>query len=753
MMRAATPEQRALRPLWMLGTGVVVSAVVASLTPVSPPPPVCWLLLAFGCAAVISALRWRRAWALWLVAGLALSGGRGGQVQRHRLELERQLAEPSEIALRVRATVNEGWAAARWGWRTRASVHEAHLQGRRWALPRSCRIEVRGSVRPGELPIPGAVVEALMSVRGTARNPLLVASSPQLVEVVRPARGLPELRHRLAGALLAAAGTDVQRLRAAELAAALTLGRRDLLPDERREGWRHSGLAHLLAVSGLHVGLVAGMVWLAALLVGARPRAARIAVLVSLPAYALLAGASPSATRAAVMGMIYFGALLLGRALVPMAAVILTAVILLLARPDLAVSAGFQLTVLITAALVRWVPEVVEKAPGPRWLSGAISVPLVAQVAAAPIVAWHFRTAIPGAVAANLLVPPLLAPTMVAALAAAALAPLWPAASGWCLEAVALLERLLWYSGTAGRAVELVLPALPVVAAAALAVAGWLALRPGPSARLGVAGWVLVGILTTGWWWLRPRPDGPRVELLPVADGLSVMVAAATSSTLVDGGRWPDEAAQLLADRGVRRLVAVAASHTDEDHIGGLVGVTRSLSVETLVVPVWMLSDPLTVPLLRAARASGARIVPVARGSAVTLDGGRIEVIWPPAVDPPEVENERSLVARVRQSSGVVLVTSDIGRSTEVRLARIGSLSSQVMIAPHHGSRGSTSSALLAAADPRVVLVPAGPRNIHNHPHAEVLQRIDARGIPFRYPARDGWCGARFADGEWVAYP
>jgi competence protein ComEC len=477
-------------------------------------------------------------------------------------------------------------------------------------------------------------------------------------------------------------------------------------------------------------------------------------VLIALPAYALLAGAAPSAVRAAVMGMIYVGARLLGRALIPMAAVLLTGVIMLLGSPDLLVDAGFQLTILITAALVRWVPPVVDRIPGPRWIIGALAVPVVAQIAAAPIVAWHFRTAVPGAVVANLMVPPLLAPTLIASLASAATSPVSATVAGWLLDAVALCEHALWACGAAGRALQLTLPALPALAIALLTGSGWLALRPDrKAARAGVAGWLVISVAVAGWCWLRPPPEPPRVELLPVADGLSALVIETEGALLVDGGRFIDEAAQQITGLGVGRLSAVVATHTDEDHASGLRRALESRRVDSLVIPVWMQSEPSAVPLLRTARQRHALIVPVARGVSLGLGGTSMEVLWPPAVDPPLAENERSLVARLQTSGGAVLVTSDIGTATEVLLARAGSLACRVLVAPHHGSRGSTSTALLVASDPDVVLIPAGPRNVHNHPHPEVLARLDALHLPYRFPARDGACGARFADGEWLLFP
>jgi competence protein ComEC len=143
----------------------------------------------------------------------------------------------------------------------------------------------------------------------------------------------------------------------------------------------------------------------------------------------------------------------------------------------------------------------------------------------------------------------------------------------------------------------------------------------------------------------------------------------------------------------------------------------------------------------------------VARGSTLRTDGLVIEVLWPPATARRSPENERSLVARSVLPTGRVLITSDIGRMTEKGLSRLGGLRSELLLAPHHGSRGSFSQSLIEAATPQLVLIPAASRNVHGHPHPEVLERLDGLGIPYRYPARDGRCGARPKDGRWVLYP
>jgi competence protein ComEC len=747
-------EARALRPLWLLTTGAAVGALCSTITTVEPPS---WLpasLVLIGLAATAVALRWRGGarYELWLLAGLALVCGRGLGQTDEILHLQRMIAN-GEITVRAQLVIIEGWSDARWGYRTRARVVTASRDDEDLWLPRRCRLEIRGSADPNALPRPGSVVDVLARVRGHHRSPLLVVASDRLVQDTGDRRLLPAIRNRLAHDLLRAAGTDADRIRTAEMAAALALGRRDLVPREARDRWRRSGLAHMLAVSGLHVGLVGGAVWLLLALTGVSPRTTRTAVLIAVPAYAILAGAAPSAMRAALMAAIYLGARLLGRAILPMAAVLLAVTILLVADPSLIANIGFQLTVVITAALVRWVPVLSTTLFGPRWVTGAVAVPVVAQTAAAPLVAWHFRTLIPGAIIANLFALPLLAPIILGSVASAAIAPLWSSPAALGLDLINLLLSILRAVSAPARAVEIVTPLVPVAVAILLAGAGWIALQARRWAHFGVLAWMCILAFLGASWLLRRPPVSPTVELLPVSDGAAVLVSHGVDAVLADAGRYQREAAQMLAESGHRRLRAVIASHTDEDHVGGMVHILRTFKVQLLVVPAWMLAEPQVVPLARVARRSGARIRPVAMGSAVTLGSIRLEVVWPPATNPPRQENERTLVTRARLHQGSVLLTADIGRSTERQLARSGPLRNAVLVVPHHGGRSSTSPVLLEATTPSVALIPAAPGNTHGHPHSEVLDRLAKRHIPFRYPARDGRCGARWDGEEWVPFP
>jgi len=754
-VKDTTSETAALTPLWSLTLGTTLGA--GSSMVVSPIGP-SWIPVAaavLGIALIlVAAVRGRlRSAPIWFLAGLMLAGGHGLHQAADRHRIETLIDKENPVWVRARMAVTEGWSRGKWGWRARVRVLEAHHKTAGIPPLKRCRLEIRGSLDPRDLPRPGTEIEALVSIRGSPQSPLLVASSSRLLNTTNTRRWLPAARDHLARRLLEAAGLDVRRLRAAELAAALSLGRRDLLPPARREGWRRSGLAHVLAVSGLHVGLVAGMVWLFLAGAGASPTTGRWIILLTLPTYALMAGGAPSAVRAALMGSVFVGARLLGRAIVPMSAVLVTASTLLVADPSLIRTVSFQLTILLTAALLRWAPALVTWLPLPRWLSAAVAIPVIAQLAAAPLVAVHFASAVPGAAAANLLVPWLLGPVVAASVGAAAVAPLTPTLAGWLLEVVHGGERALWAVSTPGRWIELIPPPVPLILLILLGLSGLVALLPGRTAKKGVLVYIVILTASSSWWWIVPPAPRIEAELLPVSHGLALRISSPDTQILVDGGGLQREAAELLAAPRVHHLDAVIATHADEDHSGGLDTVLRTTHVEVLIVPRWMLQADEAVPLIRMARRRGVTILPFVRGSRFSRADWTMEVVWPDPNNLPHEENERSLVARVLLSGTSILITSDIGNSTERLLVRNTYLESDLLIVPHHGSRHSSSRTFLEAVDPSIALIPAGPKNLHHHPHPEVLDRLESLHIDSRMPIRDGRCGARWVDGRWVLYP
>ncbi len=745
-----------LRPILTVAGGVIMGDAAGLATGAYPAVP--WglgLLLLTGLLSLASGLRRPGSrLPLLLAAGLALGFAAGAAHAANHTRLCRMAPEGTTVRAVVR--VLGGWRTTRWGASAPVRIASAAIGGRTAGLPRLARLEIRGGRSVAGLPQPGSTVEGLLRIHHTpdaASTITLVAKSPRLLRVTGPSRGLPAIREHLVTRVLEAAGTSADRIRSAELAAALALGRKDLLPEGRIAAWRDSGLAHVLAVSGLHVGILAGLVWLFGTAAGFAPAPRRAAVLLLVPAYALLAGASPSAIRAAIMIDTYLLARFLGRHVIPLGAVALAVTAMLLAEPALLLRPGFQLTVLVTAALLRWVPPLAERLPLPRKLAAAVAVPVVAQLAALPLVAWWFGRIVPGGVLTNLAGLALLPVLIVSALASVILAAVWPPAAVPTLALTGLASHLLLAAGGPARAHLLTLPPIPPAAAAAGGVLALLAILPGRAGRRAL----VLGTVTilAGLPFLltpRPTPD-PGVTLLPVNDGAAVLIRASGGSILLDGGRRAREADRLLREAGISRLAAVIASHADEDHIGGLAAVLRGRPAGYLVLPRWMLSCPEAVPLLRAARSRGSVVVPLARGVGAAFGRTALETLWPPALDPPERENDRSLVLRVTLAGASVLLPGDTTSRVESRYtcpARTAGL----LVVPHHGSRSSCSTTLLERTRPRVALVPAGPGTPYPHPSPRTLRRLRRAGVPYLVSRWTPWCGASLdSRGRWRLVP
>jgi len=753
-----TAGERSAAVLWPLlafAGGVLAGAAPALHWSATPHPAAAATalagagLLAVGFGLVRPEGRTR----MLLAAGLALGFASGTVHTARRARLVR--AVPGGTVLRIRAVPIEGWTPSRWGVATRARVEDARAGSRTVRLPSPLRLELRGRVPPGTLPPPGTTVEALVRIRHVDRpggRSVLVAKSARLLRAAGPPGGLPGLRQRLANRLFEAAGTSAAAIRAAELDAALALGRRDLLPAGTVERWRASGLAHVLAVSGLHVGIVAGLAWLVGTAAGLAPGPRRLAVMALMPAYALLAGASPSAIRATAMIEIYLLARLLGRHVIPLGAVALAATVMVLAAPSLLLRPGFQLTVLVTAAILRWAPPLARRLPLPETAATAVAVPVVAQLAAMPLTGWWFGRVVPAGIVTNLAGLALLPVLIVAALAATGLAAILPPLAAIPIAVTGAASRLLVAAGTPARAHAVPLPHPPAAVTALGLVLALLAILPGRTGRRALGGALVAGVLLL----LLPashRNHAP-VTLLPVDDGAAVLIDLPDGPILLDGGRRPLEADRLLRDAGVGPLQAVVASHTDEDHAGGIPAVLRDHPAGLLLLPRWMASSPQAVPLLRAARHRDTRVVPLVRGVAVAIGTTHLETLWPPATPPPGGSgNDRSLVLQLRAADCTALLPGDTTRRVEPRYATAVA-SGGLLVVPHHGSRSSCSSLLLARVAPQAALIPAAPGTPYHHPAPETLSRLRRAGIPFHVARWTPWCGATpDAAGRWRLEP
>ncbi|MCE1161680.1 MAG: MBL fold metallo-hydrolase, partial [Thiomonas sp.] len=215
-----------------------------------------------------------------------------------------------------------------------------------------------------------------------------------------------------------------------------------------------------------------------------------------------------------------------------------------------------------------------------------------------------------------------------------------------------------------------------------------------------------------------------------VGQGMAVVVRTARHTLLYDAG--PQQAPgvdsgsrvllPLLHSLGVRHLDRVVVSHDDSDHAGGAASIARAHPEADLLT-----SAP---PEAAALYGLGAP-QPCAAGQRWTWDGVDFQIVSPLPGAAPRNDNATSCVLHVSAGGASALLTGDIDQTQERLLQQAGRLPyADVLLVPHHGSKTSSSDALIDTVMPRAAVVQAGYRNPHGHPHPDVAARYTQRGIP-----------------------
>jgi competence protein ComEC len=517
------------------------------------------------------------------------------------------------------------------------------------------------------------------------------------------------------------------------LVKALVIGDRDGLTPAQWEVFARTGTSHLIAISGLHVGLVAGFVLLAVRWLWSRsarlslrlaaPRAAALAALAAAAGYAALAGFSIPTQRALIMLAVVLLALVGARTLRPAAGLVLALTAVLAVDPPSVLSFGFWLSfgavaVLLYALGRRLPPRRSVSATLRRWgrAQWAVALGLL------PMLLLLFGRASLAAPAVNLIAVPLFGLLLPAVLAAALLGVAldwhWPLAlvAPVLAQGYALLESVASWP-----AASTALGGRPgwVWAVAFAGALLLLAPRGLPSRWLGLVLLLPLALLRPS----APAPGEARVTLLDVGQGLSVVVRTSGHALVYDlGPRFRSGfgtgaavVAPYLREVGVGHLEHLIISHADNDHAGGLAGLPDTLSVGSLLS-----GEPAEIGAPHA--------LPCRSGQRWSHDGVDFEILHPDRDG--YAGNDASCLLRVSTAGGSLLLPGDLEQGVERRLAASlgGRLRSDVLVAAHHGSATSTSDAFLEQVAPRWVLYSAGYLNRFGFPDAGVHRRVLTAG-------------------------
>jgi competence protein ComEC len=675
-----------------------------------------------------------------VVSGLPQPGPQG---TRFVLQVEQAQHDGRPVAVPERVSL--GWYRGFDGDALLAAPAQELRAGQRWLLTVRLR-QPHGTLNPGGFDLELWLFEQGLGASGTVRA---TAAAPN--RLLAEAGGHPVQRARQAvrdAILLRVADAP-----AAGVLAALAVGDQAAIDRDDWELYRHTGVAHLMSISGLHVTMFA---WLAAALIAPlwrlsprlmlalpTPAAARWGGVLAATGYALLAGWGVPAQRTlwmlATVALLRSGAVHWPPTLVLLAA----AWVVTLLDPWALLQPGFWLSFVAVALLMVAEPAARQAAPD-GWLrrlgqtlQRGLHTQALASVGLAPLSLVFFQQVSLVGFVSNLLAIPLVTLAIVPLALAGILWPaLWAPAGALVQALVAVLQSLAgWPFGLWTAA------AAPAWGMAVGLLGGALLVMPLPWRLRALGLPLLLPLLAPPV--VRPPLGGFEVVAADVGQGTAVLVRTRSHLLLYDAGpRYSEQAdaAQrvllpLLRTRGDHHIDLLMLSHRDVDHVGGAASLLAQLPVAALST-----SLPETHPL----RAAGVPHLRCAAGQAWDWDGVRFELLHPLVQDYQASARPTALscVLRVQGQGGrSLLLTGDIEAAQEAALLdRLGAgLRSQVLLVPHHGSRTSSGEAFIAAVAPGTAVVQAGYRSRFGHPAPEVLARYRALGVEL---VRSDACGA-----------
>ena len=556
---------------------------------------------------------------------------------------------------------------------------------------------------------------------------------------------------------------------------AMIIGQRWSLPSELREEFSTTGIAHILAISGLHVGFVVLLLsWLSKGL-KLSPQATFIIQGLGLGFYCIVVGGSSSIVRATIMTLILLGGKVVGRKPDSLNSLSLAAFIILLFRPLELFEVGFQLSFLAVAGIALFNEQLSSKLSKldklPLRVGEAVAVMLSAQLGVWPLIAYYFNTFSIISFIANLILVPFAGVIVILGLILnliAGVLPLIGQVIGWWLWVLCqfLIGVNKWLSSFTWASIPVVSPGLLFMAAYYFILLILSQERPLWVKR---PWWIsLVLILTVLFLSaIKPIVDNQfKVIFVDVGQGDCIYIKTPDEKhILVDGGGRPEGVGDFdvgkeivvpfLLKNGVRKLDLVVMSHGHDDHMGGLIPVIKEIKVDAFMeFPPRQpserykeLKELINDKDIKCIQAKGGQTYRV--GKYVFID-----IIYPSpkpeVIDSLYAENENnlSLVMRVRYQQASIMLTGDIEEGVESYLSGIWKDSISILKVAHHGSNTSTTDRWLEAIKPGIAVIQSG-KNIFGHPSPQVIERLEKHDIMVYRNDKNGAIICVYDKGKW----
>ena len=557
------------------------------------------------------------------------------------------------------------------------------------------------------------------------------------------ARGLQALRLRMGDIL-----DQLLPPQDAGIYRALLTGDKSAMDEDIRSLYQENGIAHILAVSGLHLSILGLGVYELLRRFGRSKAASGIVAALLIVSYGILTGCSGSALRAVLMLLLRFLGAAVGRSYDMLTAMAAAALFLLWKEPFMLFSAGFQLSFLAVLAigLSRALPMPKHPLLAGLWLSFYL------QLLTLPVILFHyFRFPLYG-IFLNLIVLPLMGCVIYSGVFGVGL--------------FALSEKLATIAVGGGHGI-LRLYTFLCTRCAALPYSSLLLGRPSMHSillyymTLGFVTWALaerktsersrlplpciVLPLTLSMLCLPAKqPQGLEITALDVGQGDGFILRNQGLVMSVDGGSTSDQRlgknvlVPYLESQGIGHIDLALITHCDADHYSGILYLLEEetkISIGALLLPRVAVQDARYDALRDAAAARDVQIRYFGQGDSITL--GEVEILgyYPAGTAKLEAANDHSIGMLLHAPDFQMLFTGDMDEACEQQMlaalweANAGYPKIDVLKAGHHGSHTSSSEALLAALRPDYAILSYGVGNDYGHPHAETRERLQRYGV------------------------
>lgn len=491
--------------------------------------------------------------------------------------------------------------------------------------------------------------------------------------------------------------------RAQGLVQALVFGDKSLLPQESKDSFQILGLSHLLAVSGLHGGIVAGAAY--RLFAPAGFRLKNLAAWFFLLAYAFLAGFSPSINRAALMFFLFSLGKFLLRHRDIWTILAASALPQIIWNPFVLFSAGFQLSYLTLASIVYLSKK-----------DSIFSASLAALAGSLPLLLYYFNSfSLPG-LWANLFYIPLFAIITLLAMAALFLPflPLARLADGPLnliiegTEEIAQIFSFMDFSCSSPAFYEVLIYYL-------LLGLFYKKIEIKENHKVILVSFLLlISLLPSSW----------QLTFVDVGQGdAALLMTEKGQAIVIDGGPWGRELENYLSSKGINRPLIYLVSHADADHVNGIIWLMERKPAKYIILPVNAQENQLTRDLFLLAEEKGSQILYGSRGQKFQIDSCLFEILLPDSKTPFKNSNDHSLVFLLSYRGKNILFTGDIEKDVLDGLKLKEKI--HILKAPHHGSDTGLSPAFFAENQIENTIISCGKNNRYGHPGREFLEILE----------------------------